>query len=363
VIKKIKAFTRQLVFPAYFIVAVAVLLEIALRIYNPFHFRIKGDNIVLDTNKKYTIDNSNIPVLEKITTHSKNLLGFRGPEVPADFAERLTIVTIGGSTTECSSIGDGKTWTDVLYNRLKPNRPDVWINNAGLAGHSTYGHIALMKDRIIPLKPDYSIILVGVNDIGRDDLTDSDKSNSAMHHKNIFTYLSRKSELCNVVINLARNREARRRNLTDTYLDLTAQKNDTLFLSDSIIQKHVARDAAFQIAYKQRLTALVNLALSAGIQPVLVTQPMLLGKGDDPVTGVNLETIRVDETKNGRLWWAMLEAYNEVTRQVATENKLLSVDLARELPKDSRYFYDAVHFTNEGCAMVGEIIFSKLQPL
>jgi hypothetical protein len=38
------------------------------------------------------------------------------------------------------------------------------------------------------------------------------------------------------------------------------------------------------------------------------------------------------------------------------------VDLARELPKSSRYFYDNVHYTNEGAERVAEIIYSSACP-
>src|SRR5678815_4618545 len=107
---------KTLLYTVYLFISVVILLEIALRIYNPFHFRVKGDHIILESGKKYIVDNSNIPVLDKTIVHTKNRLGFRGPEKPPDFYNRLSIVTIGGSATECAYLNDGKTWTDVLNN-------------------------------------------------------------------------------------------------------------------------------------------------------------------------------------------------------------------------------------------------------
>lgn len=53
----------------------------------------------------------------------------------------LTIISVGGSTTECFYISDDKTWTHILGMKLKSVFTRVWINNAGLDGHSTFGHI------------------------------------------------------------------------------------------------------------------------------------------------------------------------------------------------------------------------------
>jgi hypothetical protein len=45
---------------------------------------------------------------------------------------------------------------------------------------------------------------------------------------------------------------------------------------------------------------------------------------------------------------------------VSAERGILLIDLARELPKDSRYFYDFLHFTNDGSERVRQIIASHL---
>src|SRR5262245_9890356 len=99
------------------LIAVA-LLEVGLRLYNPLPFRVRGERIVLPVHRKYRFSHEQATKLEPITSHTKNALGFRGPDPPRDFARRLTVVTIGGSTTECLFLSDGKTWTDVLSRRL-----------------------------------------------------------------------------------------------------------------------------------------------------------------------------------------------------------------------------------------------------
>src|SRR4030065_211168 len=84
--------------------------EIILRVYNPLGFRIKGDKIILPVNKKEIIYHDGSGKLDRVVVHQRNSLGFRGPEPPADFSRDLTIVTVGGSTTECFDLAADQTW-------------------------------------------------------------------------------------------------------------------------------------------------------------------------------------------------------------------------------------------------------------
>lgn len=56
----------------------------------------------------------------------------------------------------------------------------------------------------------------------------------------------------------------------------------------------------------------------------------------------------------------MLELFNNKTRAIAAEKKLLCIDLAAEMPKCSIYFYDICHFTNKGSVVVSNILAGHL---
>jgi len=90
-------------------VAALLLLEIGLQIHNPIEMRTRGDRIVLPINRKYIIESSTIKGTDRTIIHTKNSLGFRGPEIPEDGLDNyLSIITVGGSTTECSHLSDGR---------------------------------------------------------------------------------------------------------------------------------------------------------------------------------------------------------------------------------------------------------------
>ena len=98
------------------------------------------------------------------------------------------------------------------------------------------------------------------------------------------------------------------------------------------------------------------------MEPVFLTQPVLYGPGVDDLTGSNLATLRVTPDLNGETGWEVLELYNDVVRQQGREADVLVIDLAREMPKNSAYYYDLMHYTNGGAALVADIVAAQLTP-
>ena len=111
--------------------------------------------------------------------------------------------------------------------------------------------------------------------------------------------------------------------------------------------------------YEQRVRELVETCRNKNITPVLVTQPALYGPAVDDVTGVDLRRVNVNGM-SGSTRWKLLELYNDVTRKVAGEQELLLIDLAKQMPKSSRHYYDYHHFTNDGADVVARLIQGEL---
>ncbi len=362
---------------------VLALLEIALRIYNPLPFRVQGSRLVLPVHERYVFHHDHAKKLDPITYHTKNALGFRGPDPPRDLGRRTSVVTIGGSTTECLFLSDGRTWTDELARRLSASRPDVWVNNAGLDGQSTFGHLVLLRDVIVPLKPTIAVFLAGINDVGLAESNDYDRSLTASWvpwreqwtvydtrlagHRtpwhDEWAFLANHSETFGLIENIRRMRRAKSVGFIGEEWDLASRP--ALALDSAAVDAAVARVRPGLDAYDVRLRDIVALTRTSGIEPVFVTQPLLVGEPTDidPASGVNLGSVLVRPGDNGTVEWERVELYNDRTRQVAREAGVTLVDLARALPKDSRFFYDFMHYTNEGAARAGAIVAAAIAPL
>jgi lysophospholipase L1-like esterase len=342
------------------IVLTVVLFEVALQIYQPLPFRVRGDRIVLPVRASYTFYNEG-PKLDRVVHHTKNSLGFRGPEPPRDFSAPRTIVAVGGSTAECLYLSDGKTWTDRLAERLRATFPDVWVNNAGLDGHSTFGHIVLLKQVVVPLRPDLVLFLVGVNDMGLGNLNrfDARLAPSRGRWTRAVSAVAEHVELVALAQNVVRGRRAQAQGLGHT--EMALERWPRVTPDDVDTEARVREYAETLPAYASRLETLVQLSRDAGIVPVFITQPALIGVGTDPATGVDLGSLRVFEGVSGALQWRLLEMTNAVTRRVASDRGVQLIDLARELPKDSRFYYDLWHYSNEGAVRVGDIVGAHLE--
>ena len=152
---------KRLAYAFFILLFTIIAAEVLLRIYNPFETSVTGDKITLRTNVEYLVNiGPNTKNLDDSAIVKKNSLGFRGQNPPADKKDYLSIIAVGGSTTECIYITEGKTWPDLLSEKLLKDLGNVWVNNAGLNGHSTFAHIQLM-DYIVTLKPDVVLFLVG----------------------------------------------------------------------------------------------------------------------------------------------------------------------------------------------------------
>lgn len=333
-------------------------LEILLRVVQPVEYRIRGNKIVLHRNKKYVFNNDKIDRLDRVIYFTRNQLGFRGEPPPKNFAQTLTILTVGGSTTECFHISDGKAWPDLLAQRLQGEFQPLWLNNAGLDGHSTFGHLVLMKDYIVQLKPKVVLFLVGVNERALADYSALDKQSlkkpAATFLLACVDTLAQYSEIVNYAVNLNRYSKAHQGGLVHANIDFARLK--TLDVSDnslnSILNNHKDQ---YLTPYARRLQELIDVARGHAIEPVFMTQPIIYGEVIDPVTGADLGMVDIGGI-NGKTSWEIMKLYNEVLRQVAAQNQVLLIDLAAEMPKSSRYFYDTAHFTNEGCQLVAQII-------
>jgi len=364
-IKKINLFIKYLLLIILSLSISVATLEILLRVFkNQIVYSVKGRKINLNKNKKYTYENDKCDKIDKVIIYSRNQLGFRGAQPPANFKDTLTIIAIGGSTTDCSSITDGKTWCDILDNKLKIKFSPIWINNAGFDGHSTVGHIVLIKDYLSKLKPKIVIFLVGANDQGLYDYSIVQKFPSNSYNNLLdllYENIINNSRIYLYGKNYLGFLRAKRMGLVHGNHNV----NELHYIENSKEMVSVLKEANAKIIpfYRKRLLKLIEISKDNSIRPVLLTQPMAYGNGIDPVTGKDLGKVEMEvDGQNGQTAWEILEIYNNALRKIAIENNAKLIDLAKEMPKNSKYFYDTYHFTNEGCQKVAEIIFDNLVP-
>jgi len=343
-----------------------ILCEIILRIYNPFPFAVKKGRLILPANQDKIFTNNWIQKLDHKIHYSRNSLGFRGPELPDSISKLLSVITIGGSTTECKFQSDSITWSFLLYQALKSQNDRVWLNNAGIDGHSTFGHLLLLKEYVLKLKPKFAVFLTGINDeeITAPDEFDlmTEKKIRAGSFKGFVKSILNHTELGRTAFNFYHVQVAYKKGLIHRQVDIQDLIDNPI--PDSIIALRLKEQDPFIAAYRNRIDSIIRLCQSNGIEPILVTQPSLFGDYIDSAMRISMGTkwIRNEGTRsNSGLEDRKLERYNDVLRSYAAH--LTVVDLAREMPKNSTYFYDFIHYTNAGAKKIAEILSRDLAPV
>jgi lysophospholipase L1-like esterase len=347
------------------------LLEVLLRYFPPVQLRIRGSRIALPLNQRTVFKNSTISKVDSEITQTRNSIGFRGADPPPDFARTLSVVTVGGSTTECYYLSDTLTWPEQLRQRLDPQFNDLWLNNAGLDGHTTFGHQQLFDQYLVTLRPRCILFLIGANDVGLDRSRDVDDRLRRNHGatelvSSAYYWTVEHTATAALLDNMRRTAQARAAGVHHQDINHSQLKwnesravDITPEATTALLSQH--RDQ-YLAGYRSRIETLIQQCREIEAVPILLTQPTLFGPARDPETGVDLARMAVGEL-NGDVQWQILELYNSTTREVAREQDVPLVDLAQQLPKDSRYYYDYYHFTNAGAAQVAVLVERELTPI
>ena len=333
-----------------FIFLVLACLEFTLHLYNPFSSRVKNGENILPKNARYAVAMPNHPGLDKEIIHNKNSLGMRGPEL--DGSEKLKIICMGGSTTECFYLNDGKDWPNLLGSEIKKVFPSSWLNNAGMEGQSSLGNLQMLKKYAVKLKPNYIILMCGLNDMGLEVPSHFDENKSIF--KKVYDFL----EIPSTIVNIVRAGKAKESGLNQPYL-LDLSKAATFPMADSAIYKRLEIEKKYLYAYRARLSEFAKICIENKIKLIFVSQSILFSDENDLYSNAYLGDIKTGDI-NGKTRGYILKMYNKVTFDFAESMQIPYVNLAARLPKDSRFFYDGCHFTNDGSEITSGIIYDEI---
>lgn len=279
--------------------------------------------------------------------------------------ERIDIVTLGGSTTDQVYIADGQTWQDVLQQRINASRPDspVCVANAGVDGHTTFGHIAALE-RWFPLipkfRPRYYLLYIGINDAAlRSKQSAFDENADA---SDIFAHakgaIKNNSALYGLIHRLHRPGSGDGPVFAAHKLVYPKDADYTSTESAPDIQTFVHSSST---AFAERLLTILRGIKGRGGKPICVSQPSIIYKHfDDGWRGIpNVFSVSGHQF-NGLDYRASILSLNGVMASECTKAGGHYIDLEGR-PFALTDYYDGVHLSPAGAAKVGEYLFDEFQ--
>ncbi|MBR9970904.1 SGNH/GDSL hydrolase family protein [Magnetospirillum sulfuroxidans] len=275
--------------------------------------------------------------------------GFRGDHGDPS---RITILTVGGSTTNQLYLPEEQTWQQVLERQFHDNgRADVVVANAGVDGQSTVGHLQSLRDwfpHVPGLKPRFVLAYVGINDTQV-----SGTWVDTLRHYSLNRIVKQKSAIFRLSRQISGMVVASRARLRHQAVDYAAAKwTETGAQAVPSGDSNVAQ-------YQQRLKLMADEIHAMGAVPVFITQT----RGDFKKAGGKIVGMVTEDGPNGIDQYQALMPYNAATRDVCRENGLLCLDLARDLAFEDGDFYDYLHNSPAGAEKIGRWLYAKLAGL
>ena len=310
---------------------------------------INQANIRRNFNAQYNI--SKLYKSDKsVVNYVRNKYGLRDD---CNTSKNIEILTVGGSTTDQIYVSFENTFQKVLQERLLIEDENFGcVTNAGIDGHSTWGHIFSFKKwfPLIPnLNPKYVLLYVGINDtyfesaerpkLGYDVLVNSSKKDFLKKFETvqllmpIYRYL----KFSNDQIGFAGHGKQ----------ILTKDKYTVTVLNKKInsISKKNAE------AFRARFKLILNYVKSLGSTPICVTQPhrYVIKKKDNINYGI---PDIIGEGFSGLDYDYLIQDLNLVINELCKENTL---DLYNQKFSDE-HFYDGIHTTDKGSIKIGNLM-------
>jgi lysophospholipase L1-like esterase len=278
----------------------------------------------------------------------------------------LTLVFLGGSTTE-DIYDDENNRFPYLVGRLLEESTGLRVNsyNAAKSGNDSLHSLDVLLNKVLPLKPDLVVMMHNINDLSillleksywnknpyRSPLVE-EKPDWRTVGKNLQEnfQLARDLVIPNLYAALHRLLHASKgQSQADEFRAVRGQKIE-------VNQDLLVREFTFN------LQTFISICQARATTPVLMTMPSRLKDDPDPLIRRLMQRLEVQNGITYRDFKGAFDRFNQTIREVAGQNRVDLVDLARETPQSKEYMSDVVHFNPAGSRLGAQKIAAGLRP-
>lgn len=255
-----------------------------------------------------------------------------------------TIIYFGGSTTEQVFVPEEFRWQSIIERRLNEtqNSPRIRVLNGGVSGNNSLHSTLNLIAKGIPIKPQFVVLMHNVNDYALLRLSGSywiapqDKDIVRPDRNKLIFYLKRGIkdliipniyELYKIVQSNAHSRDDLRTIRTEKTVSL------------EIVEEN----------FRNSINAFIDLSVTWGIEPILMTQFNRINTEDDLFNRIYLNQ-DIDTYIEG------YSRLNNVIREISQKRQIDLIDLEELVPSTSDYIYDAIHLNENGSKLVADIL-------
>ena len=276
-----------------------------------------------------------------------NSLGFRGPEVPLQKPlKTIRLAFLGGSTTWCAEVSNNEmVWPHLVWEGLQqkfPGKNFDYVNGA-FTGYSTKESLLTLQTRVAKTNPDIIFIYHATNDLAYD-------TRNLAESQGIF---SKKAAAPSWLANWSMAW-----NLIEKNIQLHFRKNqinnksELLHFTPSQISKNFRRRLSDLIQHAKAISPLVVIA-------TFTHQFRREQNPDEQLRAAEVSIFYMPYMDLERLFQGF-EEYNNVIREVANQENIILIEEENEIPGNTLYFNDSIHFKDAGSQKMAARILKRL---
>jgi hypothetical protein len=278
----------------------------------------------------------------------------------------LTIVFLGGSTTECIYVDEANRFP-YLVGHLLERQTHLKVNsyNAARSGNNSLHSLNILLNKVVNLKPDIVVMMHNINDLAilmyEKTYWNTNPSRSPIQERlptfkrvgqdlRQDFYLVRGLTFPNLSRELKKIFAFAGKSKGDEFHGVRGQKI-------AIDQKLLVRE------FSLNLLTFINLCRARGITPVLMTQASRLTDHPDPLIQKLMGNLEAGQGITYAEFKGAFDRLNRTIRDVGAKNQVLVIDLAGEIPPVKENICDVAHFNDRGSRLVAARIATGLTPV
>lgn len=289
-----------------------------------------------------------------------NRWGFRGEDIElAKPAGSFRIFYLGGSTVFCARAEWEDSHPRILEKKLRAHYPDrrIEVQNAAMEWHSTQHSLVKLQTKVEDFQPNLVILYHAMNDLYRS-LSHPRYSLGAYRRDYSHFYgplegmvnAYRSSRVPIKLVSLSGAYSHLERHLLTKWFSDFRRREMASFVD---VNQWESLES-----YERNLRNIAGYLSRKGVGLVLASQPYLYKAKPNPQEESQMEIpARILIVDGRRISMESIvrgmEMFNDTSRRIADELGVDYIDLEGIVPKETSYFYDGIHYTTKGNALVG----------
>lgn len=263
----------------------------------------------------------------------------------------------GDSTVEAAIVSPEKRFAHLVEEKFRNDSYDVASFNAGFSGGNIFEINILLVSKFLPLKPTHVFVCSNVHDIGtlstNDNYIDSFVQNNQIIldsdiSKTFFQRIKAAVRICvpNIYTTMYKKKKEKVEKVREK------EQEEFKHVDSSEVEKRVEKRIRENYKY------FITICKDNDVKPILLTQAGMFDIENEKLLNIYYKQFNGKTDLPYQEFGRIFHKVNDIVRDIAKEYNVLLIDLERLIPLDEKYIYDLVHYSEEGCHLVADIIYT-----